>query len=59
MQTQNALLRRAVSWISEERKDRPDARIAILLEEAGKRFNLSPIQVDSLMRLLADEENDS
>ena len=58
MLTQNTLLRRAVHWISEERKERPDARLSVLLEEAGKKFNLSPLQVESLSRILDEDEND-
>jgi len=55
MITGSELLRRAVRWISAERQERPHEKISKLLEEAGIKFNLSPLQMDSLMRLLAEE----
>ena len=36
------LLRRAISWISERRELVPKPPLAELIDEAGKRFNLSP-----------------
>jgi hypothetical protein len=36
------LLRRAVRWISEQRELVPRPPLAELIDEAGKRFNLSP-----------------
>lgn len=49
------LLRRAVKWISEQRSENPDIPTSTLLDEVGKRFNLSPLQIDSLLRILRDE----
>ena len=36
------LLRKAVRWISEQRELVPRPSLAELIDEAGKRFNLSP-----------------
>jgi len=49
------LVRQAIRWISERRKQDPGARIAALLAEAGPRFNLSPADQESLALLLRDE----
>ncbi len=35
-------LRRAIRWISEHRKENPDARLMELINEAVTRFDLSP-----------------
>ena len=56
MISDNELLRRAVRWISAERVENPNKKINELLDEAGKRFNLSPIQTDSLLRILKEEQ---
>ncbi|MFC1852448.1 hypothetical protein ACFL27_19795 [candidate division CSSED10-310 bacterium] len=53
---ESELLRRAVKWISDERRDNADAKTGALIDEAGKRFNLSPLQMNSLLRLLKDSE---
>ncbi len=46
------LLRRALRWIAEERKANPDAKLGPLLDEAGRRFNLSPKDQEGLLALL-------
>jgi hypothetical protein len=56
MITESELLRRAVRWISDQRKDKPHAKTSLLINEAGMRFNLTPIQLDSLHRMLKNEE---
>jgi hypothetical protein len=35
-------LRQAITWISEQREDRPDEPINRLIDEASMRFNLTP-----------------
>lgn len=52
----NELLRRAVRWVSEQRTEYPEKKIGPILDEAGQRFNLSPLQMDTLLRTLKDEE---
>ena len=46
------LLRRALRWIGERRREQPQIAIGALLEEAGIRFNLSPQQAEWLLHTL-------
>lgn len=50
-------LRKAVKWISDERKDNPDKKIMDLVESAALRFDLSPKESDSLIRLLKEDQD--
>lgn len=50
-------LRKAVKWVSEERKFNPEKKVGKLIEEAGLKFDLSPKDADFLMRCI--EENDA
>jgi hypothetical protein len=43
------LLRKAVRWISEQRELVPRPSLAELIDEAGKRFNLSPKDSEFLL----------
>jgi hypothetical protein len=45
-------LRRALAWITDERRSRPGEKVVKLLEEAAVRFNLSPAQEEWLLRML-------
>lgn len=49
-------LRKAVKWVSEERKARPDADPAKLAAEAGQRFDLSPKDAEFLLRFVKEEQ---
>lgn len=49
------LLKRAIKWISDQRQEFPEKKLHALLDEAGRRFNLSPLQIDSLLRILKEE----
>ena len=42
IQPQGDNIRNAVKWISEQRKDNPEASLQSLIEKAGVMFNLSP-----------------
>ena len=48
-------VREAAKYILEEKRERPNADLHTLIDEAGMRFNLTPIESDSLARLLAEE----
>lgn len=48
------LVRRAVEYVEEERKSRPDVPLSRLLDEAGMRFNLSPLDACRLSRVFED-----
>jgi hypothetical protein len=43
-------VRQAVHWIAERLRERPDADRLALIDEAGRRFGLSPLQTDFLYR---------
>ncbi len=43
------LLRRAISWISEQRELVPKPSLAELIDKAGERFNLSPKESEFLV----------
>ena len=45
-------IRKAVKWISEEKQVSPDKNRLQLLEEAGIKFNLSPVEEDYLAKLI-------
>ena len=42
-------LRKAVKWISEERKYNPQTRLSKLIEEACLKFDLSPMDAEYLL----------
>ena len=49
--TQSDLLRRAVEYVAETRAESPDKALAVVLDEAAMRFNLSPLDAEALSRL--------
>ena len=46
-------LKKAIEWISQKRQDDPSARMTTLVEEACRRYDLTPIQADFLYRHFA------
>ena len=51
--------REAVNFILAELKDKPGASLASLIDEAGMRFNLTPLDTEALTRILKDETKNS
>ena len=49
-------LRKAVKWVSDERKYNQEKELKALIEEACLKFNLSPMDADFLLRTLLKEE---
>mgnify|MGYP001095880151 CR=1 FL=1 len=49
-------LRKAVKWVSEERKYNKEKKLQALIEEACLKFNLSPMDADFLLRTLREQE---
>lgn len=45
--------RRAVKWVAEQRLAHPNAKLTDFLDEAGLRFDLTPVEQESLRALLA------
>jgi hypothetical protein len=48
-----APIKAAVRWIEEQLRDRPGADRVRLVEEASRRFDLTPLDEDFLVRHLA------
>ena len=49
-------IRKAVKWITDERKHNPGRPVEKALEEASRKFDLSPLEVEFLERFLRDEK---
>lgn len=49
-----AAIKQAVRWLEDQLQDKPDADRVRLVDEAGRRFDLSPLQTDFLFRHLAE-----
>ena len=49
-------VRKAVKWISEERKYDPDKKLTKLMDEAGMKFNLSPADMVFVRRYVTGPE---
>ncbi|MEN8692836.1 MAG: hypothetical protein AB1Z20_22430 [Desulfobacterales bacterium] len=48
-------IRRATKWVIEERKYNPDQSLGKLIEEAGNKFDLSPLETEFLERFVKEE----
>ncbi len=49
-----AAIKQAVRWLEDQLRDKPDADRVRLVDEAGRRFDLSPVETDFLFRHLAE-----
>jgi hypothetical protein len=49
-----ARIKQAVKWIDEKLAEQPGSDRTKLLDEAGRRFDLTPIEADFLLRHLAE-----
>ena len=56
---QSELLRRAVQYVSDMQKDHPEKKIAAILDDTSMRFNLSPLDSETLYRLFSKKEHSS
>ena len=54
MSAGEAPIKQAVKWIDEQLADRPDADRMKLVDDAGRRFDLTPLDAEFLLRFLAD-----
>ena len=48
------LVRKAATFIAETRQANPSRSLESILDEAGMRFNLTPLDTESLRRLFSD-----
>jgi len=51
-----APIKQAVKWIDERLEDEPKADRLKLVDEASRRFDLSPLDTDFLIRHLAERK---
>jgi hypothetical protein len=56
IQTEGELIRKAVTWISNEVQAHPEKNRRVLMEQAAVKFNLSPKDVEYLQKLVMSEE---
>ena len=49
-----APIKQAVKWIEDQLRDNPDVNRLKLVDEASRRFDLSPLDADFLFRHLAE-----
>ena len=54
-----APIRQAVKWIDDQLADNPGADRVKLVDEASRRFDLSPLDADFLFRHLAERAKKS
>ncbi len=47
-------IKQAIKWIDEQLRDNPTADRARLVDEAGRRYDLSPLDADFLWRHLGE-----
>ncbi len=57
VQPQGEALKKAIEWISEQRKKDPDANRAKLANDAALQFDLSPKDSEFLLRFVKQEGN--
>jgi hypothetical protein len=53
MATGEAPIKRAVSWLDDQLRENPRADRMKLVDEAARRFDLSPLDAEFLLRHLA------
>ena len=49
-------IRKAAKWVIEERKYNINQSLGKLIEEAGNKFDLSPLETEFLERFVRDEK---
>jgi hypothetical protein len=56
IQPEGESIRKAVKWISEERKFNSEKKLNELVEEASVKFDLSPNDADFLFRFVTEQK---
>lgn len=51
-----APIKQAVKWIDDQLRDNPAADRVTLIDEASRRFDLTPLDADFLLRRLAERK---
>ncbi len=55
IQPVNENIRKAARWVIDEHNYTPDRSLAKLIEEAGNKFDLSPLETEFLERFVKEE----
>lgn len=50
------LVKKAAEWIAESRSLNSEKSVAALLDEAGMRFNLTPLDAQALERIFSEKD---
>ena len=58
MEPDGEAIRKAVRWISDQRRADPALKLARAIDEASQRFDLSPLEADFLWRALTEPPKD-
>jgi hypothetical protein len=56
MSAGEAPIKQAVNWIDEQLRDNPQADRTKLIDEAGRRFDLTPLDSEFLLRHLSQRK---
>jgi len=59
MASSEAPIKQAVQWIDDQLVDQPEGDRVKLVDEASRRFDLSPLDTDFLFRHLAERNRNS
>ena len=54
-----APIKQAMAWIDDKLREKPDTDRVKLVDEASRRFDLTPLDADFLFRHLAERPRDS
>jgi hypothetical protein len=57
MSAGEAPIKQAVKWIDEQLQDNPQADRTKLIDEAGRRFDLTPLDSEFLLRHLSQRKS--
>ena len=57
MSAGEAPIKQAVKWIDEQLHDNPQADRTKLIDEAGRRFDLTPLDSEFLVRQLSERKS--
>ena len=49
-------MRQVMKWLDEQRRERPGVSLVALVDEASRRFDLTPLQADFLLRHLSQPD---
>lgn len=52
-----AAIKQAIRWLDEQLREQPSADRLTLVDEASRRFDLTPLDADFLIRHLAERRN--